>query len=752
VQVDDPTVPERPGTGSLPRPEGLPARYRLVQVIGLGGMGRVFRAHDTMLNRDVAIKVIDSGVPGTGGTQRRDRFVREARAAARLAHPNIVAVHDVDPDAGWLVMDLIEGESLREVVARGATPAPVARKLAEQVLGALDAAHANGVIHRDLKPSNLMVDRTGKLTLVDFGVARLVDAELTRTGESLGTPAYMAPEQLRGGAVDARTDLYGLAATIYELVSAERMCAFETPSDAALARVAARCADEPGLAVMITRCLQADPDARLASARDALATLAGPGPRRRRRWLVPAAVATIAAGGLAAGLIAWRSGESPVDPRNAEMFSLAQRGEHEKAGVLLEQYLASHPDDPDARTMKLLTDWWQTGRIDDSPEAIAPLRRVQREMVHGIALFSTRHEANAIAFLEEAQRQRPASVELAYALGEARWHGQMLDRGVTTLEHAFEIDPRWQMALHHVIEYRQSRGETAQLVPIVERLRAVDAASAAALECQIAIGTRDYAAAARLAAAAIEREQPMPALYVCLLQAEILLGDLDAAERTTRQAMARWPIDLREWGGHALDTELLLYRGELDAYLDLPDARVTIQRRLALALWRPAPDVLDPPIGWDDGTRGRPLGEATELLVAHALRTDRTDLYLTVPEPEIRAYGRGLAFELQGDPDAAIAEYRKALAVPSRGDIHMLVSYQLARLLHARGDVAGTSAACEEVISPRQYQGYRAILLPDCLAWSDDPARWRQLVDAWRSTFAHPAVVEARRRLAAAPP
>lgn len=505
---------------------------------------------------------------------------------------------------------------------------------------------------------------------------------------------------------------------------------------------------------MITRCLQADPDARLASARDALVTLAGPGPRRRRRWIIPAVVATLVAGAVAAGLIVWRSTrEPPVDPRKAEMFMLAQRGENEKAGVLLEQYLAGHPDDPDARTMKLLTDWWQSGRIDGSSEAIAPLRRVQREMVHGIALFSTRHEGNAIAFLEEAQRQRPASVEIAYALGEARWHGQMLDRGVTTLEHAFEIDPRWQMALHHVIEYRQSRGETAQLVPIVERLRAVDAASAAALECQIAIGTRDYAAAARLAAAAIEREQPMPALYVCLLQAEILLGDVDAAERTTTQAMARWPIDLREWGGHALDTELMLYRGELDAYLDLPDARVSVQRQLALALWHPAPDVLDPPIAWDDGTRGRPLGEASELLVAHALGTDRTELYADAPEPEIRAYGRALAFELHADQAAAIAEYRKALAVPARGDIHMLVSYQLARLLHARGDTAGANAACEDgVISPRQYQGYRAIVLPDCLAWSDDPARWKQLSDTWRGRFEHPAVVEARRRLAAAPP
>src|SRR5215212_6646771 len=126
------------GSSSVTRP--LPTRYVVGEVIGTGGMGCVYRAHDTVLGRDVAIKVIDTAVAGSSGTQPRDRFVREARAAARLAHPNIVAVHDVDPEAGWLVMELIEGESLREVVSRGPTEATTVRRYAEQVLSALDAA------------------------------------------------------------------------------------------------------------------------------------------------------------------------------------------------------------------------------------------------------------------------------------------------------------------------------------------------------------------------------------------------------------------------------------------------------------------------------------------------------------------------------------------------------------------------------------------------------------------------------------
>ena len=169
--------------------------------------------------------------------------MREARAAARLVHPNIVAVHDVDPEAGWLVMELVEGESLRDRAERGALPpALVARDRRAGAGGARRRAHAAGVIHRDIKPSNIMVGADDRVKLVDFGVARLVDVEVTRTGESLGTPAYMAPEQMRGAPIDARTDLYALGATLYELVTGERMIAFESPSadDAREARVGVR--------------------------------------------------------------------------------------------------------------------------------------------------------------------------------------------------------------------------------------------------------------------------------------------------------------------------------------------------------------------------------------------------------------------------------------------------------------------------------------------------------------------------------
>src|SRR5688572_4972936 len=221
---EDVTIPQTPQAAK--RPVQLPKRYRVVEVIGEGGMGRVYRAHDTTLGRDVAIKVIEGDIPGPDKTQQRERFVREARAAARILHPAIAVVHDVDPEAGWLVMELVDGESLRDVAARGPLEPRLVRVIAAQVLAGLVAAHAGGVIHRDIKPSNIILGAGNVVKLVDFGVARLMDMDMTKTGENLGTPAYMAPEQVRGGSVDARTDLYSLGATLYELVTGSRLIAF----------------------------------------------------------------------------------------------------------------------------------------------------------------------------------------------------------------------------------------------------------------------------------------------------------------------------------------------------------------------------------------------------------------------------------------------------------------------------------------------------------------------------------------------
>jgi len=752
VAGDDATIPQTPNAAAgSKRTTQLPNRYRVGEVIGEGGMGRVYRAHDTMLGRDVAIKVIETELPGPDKTVQRERFVREARAAARLIHPNIAMVHDVDPDAGWLVMELVEGESLREVAMRGPLAPSLVRTIAVQVLSGLACAHDHGVIHRDVKPSNIILADKEVVKLVDFGVARLLDVEVTRTGEHLGTPAYMAPEQMRGGTADGRTDLYGLGATLYELITGTRMIAFESPSESAMAKVADATAGDGKLAALIVKCLQADPDRRPASATEAIAMVsrraateaarrAGP----HRRWLAIAGIAVLVCALLAA--IVWRlRRETPRDLRLSAAFSLAQRGENEKASEQLQAYLVDHPGDGDALVMKFLTDWWQYGSITDTQRVLdAKITPAQRALVRGVDLIAQRRETEAIGYLEGLARDVRDAPEVLYALGEARWHAQRYEEGAATLERAFLADPMWQMALHHVLELRLSRGEGTQLAPIATKLRVADPPAAVALDCKIAISRRDYAGAVALTQKAIAGVDAIADIYLCLSHAQTLVGDLDGAQATAKRAFELWPIDYRDWGGFASYAEHELYRGRYDAYLELLRNKPGWQKSLAVLLWTPGSklDVIGP-VG--SGMRMPPLSSAAWILGEKSHGRDTVTIYKDYPELEVRAFGYAVWAEAKKDYRAAIDEYRKALVLPAKGDMRMLTAHHLARALRASGDPAGAVAACQEVLAPRLYLPYRAIVWPDCVAWSGDPAATKQLLAAWTGTFMHPALANVKR-------
>jgi tRNA A-37 threonylcarbamoyl transferase component Bud32/tetratricopeptide (TPR) repeat protein len=712
---DDPTIAETPRSAGRRLKTEPPERYQLLHIIGEGGMGRVYRAHDTALGRDVAVKMIEKDLPGPDKTTQRERFVREARAAARLLHPNIAVIHDVDPDAGFLVMELVEGESLRDLAVKGPLAPALVRTIAEQVLAALDAAHAAGIIHRDIKPSNIMM-ANGQVKLVDFGVARLVDADMTKTGEQVGTPAYMAPEQVRGAQVDARSDLYSLGATLYELVTGERMIAFESPSAQSLAKVTNACGSDTKLAQVIVRCLQADPEARYGSARDALAALAGVKRRRRPLWPLLLLVPVI---GVAAFLYLRHT--APKDPRLVKAFTYAQRGENEKASTLLAGYLGEHPRDPEALTLMFLADWWEGGIVGPIKDRAqdAPLTAAQRAMIGGIDLITKRRETEAIAALAQADREHPGEVEILYALGEAQWHGQQLEDGATTLEKAFRVDPRWEMALHHVVEFRLTQGQSARLLPIADKLRVIDPPAAATLDCQIAVAERRYADAVANTKQAIASLEQIPELYICLAQAQALARDLDGGEATAKHAFDLWPIDMREWGGFAQYAEFFLYRGKLDAYLAFLRDKPSRQRALALMIWNHAADVEETPPG-GVGMREPPLGAASWLLQERLRGHDASKIYKDYPEQEVRAWGEALWAPTD---DEAIAHLRHALEVPQKGDMRMLVAHELAARLHAKGDAAGAAAACDEVIHPQVYENYRAVVLPDCQKWTADTPR-----------------------------
>jgi len=198
--------------------------YRLKRLIGQGGMGRVFEALDPRLGRTVAVKVLASAL--VASRLAKDRFLREARAASALDHPNLVTVHDLGETPGgelYLVTALYEGETLRERLSRGPLDFDTARAVALGVARGLAAAHRAGILHRDVKPANIFLTTAGETKLLDFGIARIVgESGPTKTGQVPGTPAYMAPEQVLGDPLDERVDLWGLGATLYEMLSGRR--------------------------------------------------------------------------------------------------------------------------------------------------------------------------------------------------------------------------------------------------------------------------------------------------------------------------------------------------------------------------------------------------------------------------------------------------------------------------------------------------------------------------------------------------
>jgi eukaryotic-like serine/threonine-protein kinase len=258
--------------------------YTILAPLGKGGMGEVYRARDERLEREVAIKVLPDEVRSDPVTL--SRFKREARAVAALSHPNVVAIHDIgqDDDVSYVVMELLEGSSLRGAMVKGALPLERVIDYSRQTAAGLAAAHAKGIVHRDIKPENIFVTSDGRVKLLDFGLARMPAREdldpssptitrLTTPGLVVGTLGYMSPEQVHGEPVDARSDIFSFGCVLYEMITARRPFTAET----AMRLMTAIVRDEPPvierplpapLAFVLQRCLAKDRAERFQSADD----------------------------------------------------------------------------------------------------------------------------------------------------------------------------------------------------------------------------------------------------------------------------------------------------------------------------------------------------------------------------------------------------------------------------------------------------------------------------------------------------
>ncbi len=450
-------------------------RYVLVEELGRGGMGVVHRGWDPALRRAVAIKLVLLRPDGGPATEReRTRFAREARAAARLRHPAIVSVHEVGEHEGrpFLVMDLIGGDSFDAVLARGKLPPRRAAEVVRAIADALEAAHRDGIVHRDVKPANILVDPDGRAHLTDFGLAVAPDDEadrLTRTGQIVGTPFYVSPEQARGDrdAVGPRSDVYALGTVLYEALVGEPPFGGENvlellrrifQEDPAAPR-ARRPSILPDLETITLRCLEKDPARRYPSAEALAADLgrfldgeaieARPLGRRDRlaRWarrnraLAATAVGAVAAVAGLLGVLAVRE-----VGRRSELRSLLAVAEERRATAEREGERARSESDrataalaqaeraaEEARSERQRAEAERlgavaAGRAKDALLARALVEKGERLLAEGRPAAAAALFAESLRTVESAEARGGLAVTLP-RVGRTEWVGPRLDAG-----------------------------------------------------------------------------------------------------------------------------------------------------------------------------------------------------------------------------------------------------------------------------------------------------------------------------------
>ncbi len=505
-----------------PTPGSMLGPYRLVEPIGEGGMGVVWRARDTALDRDVAIKFLPPAY--ARDPERLARFEREAKAAASLSHPNILAIYGFGTHDGsaYAVTELLEGETLRQALGRG--PLPIARTVAvaKELARGLAAAHDRGIVHRDLKPENVFVTRDGHTKILDFGLAAQVGSpiateaaasdltptrtSLTTPGTVLGTIGYLSPEQVRGGAADKRSDVFAFGTFVHELLSGRRPFERATPPEtmtAILREEAPPLAGvPPDLERVVRRCLAKSPEERFASARELaseMESINATEVRTRRLWIAVAGICAIAA----AAIALWRpwvedppSAPTPRSPVSISsigepLSSVPEANEYFEKGLLLiraqldipraramfDRAIALDPGFGSARVVRSLTDLIaiHEGFSNDAGLAYA-CEREAREVIAQDPDLSSAHGLLGASLLylnrtEEARREIEIALELdpgsqsgmAWRTLDARHGGRLAEAEAGARAHLEAVPLFWAVRIMLAeILLEQGRAEEAR--------------------------------------------------------------------------------------------------------------------------------------------------------------------------------------------------------------------------------------------------------------------------------------------------
>ena len=577
----------------------LAGRYRIVSIAGVGGMGVVYRARDEELGVDIAVKVLRRDL----GTDPRviERFRSELIAARQVTHKNVVRLHDIGEHEGirFLTMDYVEGRSLREILEReGPMPLERAAAVIRQVAEGLEAAHEKGIVHRDLKPGNILIDAGGTAFITDFGVARSLDrGGVTRAGAIVGTPDYLAPEQVEGVAVDGRTDLYALGIVFYEMLSGELPFRGESQAELLAQRLAGRPRDikDTGTAApawvrqVLRRCLERSPARRYQGARALIADLERRGPARasqsgRRAAALAVAVLLVLGAGVwslarrRAGLaLAARGAEAvaPATPRHSvAVLPLAdQTGQPALAWAgpgIAEMLSGNLAESPNLRVLDSLR---VTRGVKDLRIAAGPVdERVARQLAElwnvdtlitgTVRLAGSRVRVDVSLLSVGPSGAAPASALGSEGNGEAdifrvvaALGGELRRRlGLSATTAPGTLAPE-TASLEAAKAYQEGRSQLARgnelaAAPAFERAVASDPRFAGALE-RLAetyqnLGYHEKAiAAAERAASAAGKGESRPA-YRARARLALLRGDPAEAEKDYRQLLRKYPNDTEQ--------------------------------------------------------------------------------------------------------------------------------------------------------------------------------------------------------------